>query len=71
MYLSSIRLRFGLILEAYCRACGSYLKSLTRQVEALDKLSTLTDSLKQEKDVSTGPDLAVPGGLLVKICNSL
>ncbi|XP_067951586.1 phosphatidylinositol 4,5-bisphosphate 3-kinase catalytic subunit alpha isoform-like isoform X2 [Watersipora subatra] len=44
------RKRFGLILEAYCRGCGSYLKSLIRQVDALDKLTKLTDQLKTERD---------------------
>nr|QED42021.1 phosphatidylinositol-4,5-bisphosphate 3-kinase catalytic subunit alpha [Tegillarca granosa] len=48
MYQTSIRTRFGLVLEAFCRGCGPYLKMLTRQVEALDKLTKLTDKLKQE-----------------------
>jgi len=39
-----------LILEAYCRACGSYLKSLIKQVDALDKLTKLTDQVKSEKE---------------------
>ena len=45
------RQRFGLILEAYCRGCGSYLKSLIKQVDALDKLTKLTDQVKSEKEV--------------------
>ncbi|XP_059152563.1 phosphatidylinositol 4,5-bisphosphate 3-kinase catalytic subunit alpha isoform-like [Physella acuta] len=48
MHQTSVRLRFGLILEAYCRACGPYLKHLTQQVEALDKLTKLSDMLKHE-----------------------
>ena len=48
MHQISIRLRFGLILEAYCRGCGNYLKTLAQQVEALDKLTKLTDTLKAE-----------------------
>ncbi|ESO91490.1 hypothetical protein LOTGIDRAFT_205708 [Lottia gigantea] len=48
IHRTSIRLRFGLILEAYCRGCGSYLKELIKQVEALDKLTKLTDMLKSE-----------------------
>ncbi len=39
------------MLEAYCRGCGAYLKSLNRQVEALDKLTKLTDLLKTEREV--------------------
>ena len=46
------RQRFGLILEAYCRGCGSYLKSLIKQVDALDKLTKLTDQVKSEKEVT-------------------
>ncbi|CAG5126160.1 unnamed protein product, partial [Candidula unifasciata] len=48
MHQTSIRLRFGLILEAYCRGCGPYLKNLAKQVEALDKLTKLSDMLKHE-----------------------
>ncbi|KAK7093438.1 phosphatidylinositol 4,5-bisphosphate 3-kinase catalytic subunit alpha isoform-like [Littorina saxatilis] len=48
MHQISIRLRFGLILEAFCRGCGNYLKTLAQQVEALDKLTKLTDTLKAE-----------------------
>ncbi|RUS87111.1 hypothetical protein EGW08_005111 [Elysia chlorotica] len=48
MHQTSIRQRFGLILEAYCRGCGPYLKNLARQVEALDKLWKLSEMLKHE-----------------------
>ncbi|KAK6177652.1 hypothetical protein SNE40_015711 [Patella caerulea] len=48
MHQTSIRLRFGLILEAYSRGCGSHLKVLIKQVESLDKLTKLTDMLKSE-----------------------
>ncbi|GFS05073.1 phosphatidylinositol-4,5-bisphosphate 3-kinase catalytic subunit alpha isoform [Elysia marginata] len=48
MHQTSIRQRFGLILEAYCRGCGPYLKNLARQVEALDKLGKLSEMLKHE-----------------------
>ncbi|XP_059092638.1 phosphatidylinositol 4,5-bisphosphate 3-kinase catalytic subunit alpha isoform-like [Tigriopus californicus] len=46
LYDQSLVNRFGLLLEAYCRGLGPHLKKLTRQVEALDKLTKLTDSLK-------------------------
>jgi len=52
MHVTTVRLRFGLILEAYCRSCGSYLYSLCRQVEAIEKLIKLSDMLKEEKEVS-------------------
>ncbi|KAK3090339.1 hypothetical protein FSP39_011033 [Pinctada imbricata] len=48
MHQTNIRTRFGLVLEAFCRGCGSYLKMLTKQVEALDKLTKLTDALRLE-----------------------
>lgn len=48
LHQTSIRMRFGLILEVYCRGCGSYLKILSQQVEALDKLTKLTDTLKSD-----------------------
>lgn len=54
MHQAAIRLRFGLITEAYCRGCGAYLKSLCRQVEALDKLAKLSDSVKLEREVGIG-----------------
>ncbi|XP_046333765.2 phosphatidylinositol 4,5-bisphosphate 3-kinase catalytic subunit alpha isoform-like [Haliotis rufescens] len=46
MHHTSSRLRFGLVLEAYCRGCGSFLKKLSQQVEALEKLTRLTIMLK-------------------------
>ena len=45
-------IRFGLLLEAYCRGQGSYLKHLNRQVGALDKLIKLTDSIKASNDTA-------------------
>ncbi|XP_013391443.1 phosphatidylinositol 4,5-bisphosphate 3-kinase catalytic subunit alpha isoform-like [Lingula anatina] len=50
LYQVATRQRFGLMLEAFCRGCGAYLKSLVRQVEALDKLTMLTNKLKNERE---------------------
>lgn len=50
MHDLSIAVRFGLLLEAFCRGIGPQLKVLIRQVEALEKLTKLTDSLKERKD---------------------
>ncbi len=36
-----------MLLEAFCRGLGADLKKLTKQVEALEKLADLTDSLKE------------------------
>ncbi|KAJ3599094.1 hypothetical protein NHX12_033057 [Muraenolepis orangiensis] len=53
MHNKTVSQRFGLLLESYCRACGMYLKHLSRQVEAMEKLIHLTDLLKQEKKDET------------------
>lgn len=50
MHDPAVATRFGLMLEAYCRGVGSHLKSIIRQVEALEKLTKLTDILKERKD---------------------
>lgn len=50
MHVAEVRLRYGLMLEAYCRGCGHYLRSLIKQSEALEKLTKLTDQLKSEKE---------------------
>ncbi len=47
---SWLDVRFGLVLESYCRGLSGHLKDLYKQVEALDKLTVLTDSLKDRKD---------------------
>ena len=46
---TQLHIRFGLLLEAFCRGLGPYLKDLIKQVEALDKLTSLTNSLKDRK----------------------
>jgi len=52
----SLFLKLGLILEAYCRGLGPYLKDLIRMVEALDKLTTLTDSIKKDRPQDSSKD---------------
>jgi len=42
-------IRFGLLLEAFCRGLGPALKEVIKQVEALDKLTKLTDSIKERQ----------------------
>jgi phosphatidylinositol-4,5-bisphosphate 3-kinase len=42
--------RFGLILEAYCRATDTNLKVLLKQIDAIDKFSNLTQSIKNNPD---------------------
>ncbi|XP_054919880.2 phosphatidylinositol 4,5-bisphosphate 3-kinase catalytic subunit alpha isoform-like [Dermacentor andersoni] len=50
MHDPSVAVRFGLLLEGFCRGIGTHLKSVVRQVGALEKLTQLTDSLKERKD---------------------
>jgi phosphatidylinositol-4,5-bisphosphate 3-kinase catalytic subunit alpha/beta/delta len=42
--------RFGLILEAYCRGIGSFLKVLSKQIEVIDVLSEISISFKSSKE---------------------
>lgn len=45
------KLRFGLILEAYCRGIGSLqLNDLLKQVEVVEKLSVLAQEIKGNAD---------------------
>ncbi len=48
LHTPSLAVRYGLLLEAFCRGLGPvFLKKLIKQVEALDKLTKLTDSLRE------------------------
>ncbi|CAH8832569.1 unnamed protein product [Trichobilharzia szidati] len=47
LHLPDIRLRFGLILEAFCRGCGPLLVLLSRQVTALNRLEALSTRVKE------------------------
>uniref|UniRef100_A0A6Q2ZPY2 phosphatidylinositol-4,5-bisphosphate 3-kinase n=1 Tax=Esox lucius TaxID=8010 RepID=A0A6Q2ZPY2_ESOLU len=46
MHVSSVSLRFGLILEAYCRGNICHIKSLWKQNEALNKMKAVNDFVK-------------------------
>ncbi|XP_076066613.1 phosphatidylinositol 4,5-bisphosphate 3-kinase catalytic subunit alpha isoform-like [Oratosquilla oratoria] len=43
-------LRLVAVLEAYCRGLGPGLRGLTKQVEMLDKLSKVADSIRDKRD---------------------
>jgi phosphatidylinositol-4,5-bisphosphate 3-kinase len=50
--------KFGLLLEAYCRAIGVQLKSFVKQTEVIDNLSTISTFVKKNKEnlsLITGP----------------
>ena len=46
MHLPTVSVRFGLMLEAYCRGCGSYMKELSNQLQALVKMEQVTAMLQ-------------------------
>ena len=56
LHLPSVLVRFGTLLEAFCRGLGPYLKKLIKQTEALDKLTKLTDSLKDRFEAAPGKE---------------
>ncbi|XP_056129734.1 phosphatidylinositol 4,5-bisphosphate 3-kinase catalytic subunit delta isoform isoform X2 [Lampris incognitus] len=57
MHVASVSLRFGLILEAYCRGNIYHIKSLTKQNEALCKMKALSDFVKSGSQKMTAEDL--------------
>ncbi|CAG5109135.1 5-bisphosphate 3-kinase catalytic subunit beta isoform (Mus musculus) [Cotesia congregata] len=50
MHVASVSVRFGLILEAYCRGAQQHMKHLKKQVELLNKLKNLSEQIKLRKD---------------------
>uniref|UniRef100_A0A672I5I1 Phosphatidylinositol-4,5-bisphosphate 3-kinase, catalytic subunit delta n=1 Tax=Salarias fasciatus TaxID=181472 RepID=A0A672I5I1_SALFA len=59
IHVASVGLRFGLILEAYCRGNIHHIKLLTKQVinEALGKMKALSDIVKSGSQKMTAEDL--------------
>ena len=39
MHLPAVSVRFGLLLEAYCRGCGFYMKELSDQVTLIKQIN--------------------------------
>uniref|UniRef100_A0A3Q0R4A5 phosphatidylinositol-4,5-bisphosphate 3-kinase n=1 Tax=Amphilophus citrinellus TaxID=61819 RepID=A0A3Q0R4A5_AMPCI len=56
-HVASVGLRFGLILEAYCRGNIHHIKLLTKQTEALGKMKALSDFVKSGSQKMTVEDL--------------
>lgn len=46
MHLPEAQLRYGLLLEAYCRGCGGHLKTMQIQVDGLNKLERYALAIK-------------------------
>ncbi|XP_014639329.1 phosphatidylinositol 4,5-bisphosphate 3-kinase catalytic subunit delta isoform isoform X2 [Diceros bicornis minor] len=55
MHVPSVALRFGLIMEAYCRGSTHHMKVLMKQGEALSKLKALNDFVKVSSQKATKP----------------
>ncbi|KAI4460968.1 phosphatidylinositol kinase [Holotrichia oblita] len=50
MQVPSVSVRFGLILEAYCRGSWSHITDLSQQLECLEKLKSSSEIVKQNRD---------------------
>ncbi|XP_044067521.1 phosphatidylinositol 4,5-bisphosphate 3-kinase catalytic subunit delta isoform isoform X3 [Siniperca chuatsi] len=57
IHVASVSLRFGLILEAYCRGNIHHIKFLAKQNEALGKMKALSDFVKSGSQKMTADDL--------------
>uniref|UniRef100_A0ACB8EEY3 Phosphatidylinositol 4,5-bisphosphate 3-kinase catalytic subunit delta isoform n=1 Tax=Sphaerodactylus townsendi TaxID=933632 RepID=A0ACB8EEY3_9SAUR len=55
MHVPSVTLRFGLILEAYCRGSTHHMKALMKQGEALHKMKALNDIIKTSAQKNPKP----------------
>jgi len=48
IHMPEAAVRFGLLLEAYCRGCGSHMPDLQAQVEVLKQVEEVADQLKDK-----------------------
>uniref|UniRef100_A0A7N4V7Y6 phosphatidylinositol-4,5-bisphosphate 3-kinase n=1 Tax=Sarcophilus harrisii TaxID=9305 RepID=A0A7N4V7Y6_SARHA len=55
MHVPSVALRFGLIMEAYCRGSNHHMKALMKQGEALNKMKALNDFVRVSSQRTTKP----------------
>ncbi|XP_043849054.1 phosphatidylinositol 4,5-bisphosphate 3-kinase catalytic subunit delta isoform [Dromiciops gliroides] len=55
MHVPAVALRFGLIMEAYCRGSNHHMKALMKQGEALNKMKALNDFVKVSSQKTTKP----------------
>lgn len=50
MQVPAVSVRFGLILEAYCRGTQEHIVILQKQLECLERLKKSSDIVRQRKD---------------------
>jgi phosphatidylinositol-4,5-bisphosphate 3-kinase len=51
MHNPEVAVRFGLLLEAYCRGSPSHMETLSAQVNVVCKLKELSDALRTKTDL--------------------
>ncbi|XP_013182174.1 PREDICTED: phosphatidylinositol 4,5-bisphosphate 3-kinase catalytic subunit delta isoform [Papilio xuthus] len=52
MHVAAVSVRFGLMLEAYCRGCQDHINTLMRQITCLDKLKWASQCVRKKKEIS-------------------
>lgn len=50
MQVPSVSVRFGLILEAYCRGSREHITILLKQLECLEKLKKISELVREKRD---------------------
>ncbi|XP_072943702.1 phosphatidylinositol 4,5-bisphosphate 3-kinase catalytic subunit delta isoform [Epargyreus clarus] len=50
MHVAAVSVRFGLVLEAYCRGSQDHIHSLMRQITCLDKLKWASQCIRKKKE---------------------
>lgn len=50
MQVPSVSVRFGLILEAYCRGSQEHMQVLSKQLECLEKLKKCSELVRQRNN---------------------
>lgn len=50
MQVPSVCVRFGLILEAYCRGSSEHITILLKQLECLEKFKKISELVREKKD---------------------
>ncbi|XP_076265386.1 phosphatidylinositol 4,5-bisphosphate 3-kinase catalytic subunit delta isoform-like isoform X2 [Rhynchophorus ferrugineus] len=50
MQVPAVSVRFGLILEAYCRGCQEHMCGLQKQLRLIDKMKQCTEVVREKRD---------------------
>lgn len=75
MQVPAVSVRFGLILEAYCRGSQEHMKVLMKQMDMLNKLKQASELARQRKDKEKAraflQEYLAEKHCVESICNSL